>query len=91
MGKGICMKYKIKKVFVDVFGELEDLCIFFVFGRVNFIGEYMDYNGGYVFLCVFMIGIYAVVWERGDRFVRMYFDNFKEVGIKECSFDEICY
>ncbi len=40
------MKHKIKKAFADVFGETEDLRIFFAPGRVNLIGEHTDYNGG---------------------------------------------
>ncbi|OIK21270.1 galactokinase [Bacillus amyloliquefaciens] len=85
------MKHKIKKAFADVFGESEDLRIFFAPGRVNLIGEHTDYNGGHVFPCALTIGTYAAVRERGDRLVRMYSDNFKEAGIKECSLDEIRY
>ncbi|AVX18899.1 galactokinase [Bacillus sp. ZY-1-1] len=33
------MKRKIKKAFADVFGESEDLRVFFAPGRVNLIGE----------------------------------------------------
>ncbi|WFO87184.1 galactokinase [Bacillus velezensis] len=33
------MKHKIKKAFADVFGESEDLRVFFAPGRVNLIGE----------------------------------------------------
>lgn len=53
------MKHKIKKAFVDVFGESEDLRIFFAPGRVNLIGEHTDYNGGHVFPCALTIGTYA--------------------------------
>ncbi|WP_315941408.1 galactokinase family protein, partial [Bacillus tropicus] len=85
------MKHKIKKAFADVFGESEDLRIFFAPGRVNLIGEHTDYNGGHVFPCALTIGTYAAVRERGDRLVRMYSHHFKEAGIKECSLDDIRY
>lgn len=85
------MKHKIKKAFVDVFGESEDLRIFFAPGRVNLIGEHTDYNGGHVFPCALTIGTYAAVRERGDRLVRMYSHHFKDAGIKECSLDNIRY
>lgn len=52
------MKHKIKKAFADVFGESEDLRIFFAPGRVNLIGEHTDYNGGHVFPCALTIGTY---------------------------------
>lgn len=45
MVKGDALKHKIKKAFADVFGESEDLRIFFAPGRVNLIGEHTDYNG----------------------------------------------
>lgn len=85
------MKHKIKKAFADVFGESEDLRIFFAPGRVNLIGEHTDYNGGHVFPCALTIGTYAAVRERGDRLVRMYSHHFKDAGIKECSLDNIRY
>lgn len=59
------MKHKIKKAFADVFGESEDLRIFFAPGRVNLIGEHTDYNGGHVFPCALTIGTYAAVRREG--------------------------
>lgn len=51
--------------FVEIFGEKGIVC-YFVFGRINLIGEYIDYNGGYVFLVVIILGIFGVVRKRDD-------------------------
>lgn len=38
------------KKFVEVFGDKENKELFFTPGRVNLIGEHIDYNGGFVSL-----------------------------------------
>lgn len=50
------------KMFKEVYGEgKEFIRCFFLSGRVNLIGEYIDYNGGYVFFVVFNVGIIVFV------------------------------
>lgn len=50
------------KMFKEVYGEgKEFIRCFFLSGRVNLIGEYIDYNGGYVFFAVFNVGIIVFV------------------------------
>ncbi|MCY9375105.1 MULTISPECIES: galactokinase [Bacillus] len=85
------MREELKGIFASVFGEKEELRFFFAPGRVNLIGEHTDYNGGHVFPCALTMGTYAAVAERNDGVVRMYSDNFKDAGIKECSLDDIRY
>ena len=44
---------------------------FFCPGRVNLIGEHIDYNGGHVFPAALTIGILAAVGPRADGLVRL--------------------
>lgn len=62
---------------------------FFTPGRVNLIGEHVDYNGGNVFPCGLTIGTYAIVRLREDNKVRFFSENFKESGILEFNLDRL--
>lgn len=65
--------------------------VFFAPGRVNLIGEHIDYNGGKVFPCALDFGTYAVVTKREDKTFRMYSENFKNLRIIEFSLDCLVY
>ncbi|MCP4135026.1 MAG: galactokinase [bacterium] len=58
-------------LFKEIYGEQGNIDIFFSPGRVNLIGEHLDYNGGAVFPAAISLGIYAFVRYRDDRIVRM--------------------
>ncbi len=76
---------KIKEIlweeFQKVFGPGGDIRIFFAPGRVNLIGEHIDYNGGHVCPCALTIGTYAAVRKRDDRIMRFYSMNFEHAGV----------
>lgn len=54
-------------------------------GRVNIIGEHIDYNGGLVLPMAINFGTYGYLKLRSDKTVRLYSENFPEIGI--ISFD----
>ena len=85
------MKDTMLTYFSDVFGDKEDVNVYFAPGRVNLIGEHTDYNGGHVFPCALTIGTYGAVRPRKDNELRFYSMNFKEKGIITCSLDDISY
>ena len=66
--------------FKKLFNELPT-AHFFAPGRVNLIGEHIDYNGGLVFPCAITLGTYAVVSKRSDDSFHLYSENFNDLGI----------
>lgn len=62
----------LKEAFVQRFGgSASEIKSFFSPGRVNLIGEHIDYNGGYVFPAALTIGINALWRKREDTTIRM--------------------
>lgn len=66
----------LKEQFIKLYGEGE-VRSFFSPGRVNLIGEHIDYNGGYVFPCALEFGTYACVRKRQDGVVNLASVNFE--------------
>jgi galactokinase len=55
--------------------------IFFAPGRINLIGEHIDYNGGFVLPAAISLGITAIVRRRDDAIIRIYAKDFDEETI----------
>lgn len=62
--------------FKEVFGEDKTPDVFFAPGRINLIGEHIDYNGGCVFPCALDFGTTAVARKRKDNLIKLVSLNF---------------
>lgn len=67
---------ELKEQFIKLYGE-GDVRTFHSPGRVNLIGEHIDYNGGFVFPCALDFGTFACVRQRADRKVNLASTNFE--------------
>lgn len=84
------MKKELIASFNEVFGGSEPE-LFFAPGRVNLIGEHTDYNGGHVFPCALTIGTYGAARKNGEKTLRFYSLNFKELGVITVALDNLTY
>lgn len=82
---------KLKECFYNKFGKDGNVLTFFAPGRINLIGEHIDYNGGCVFPCALTIGTYGIVRKREDNKIRCYSLNFEEKGIIETEITNLKY
>ncbi len=71
------MKADLLKKFRDHF-QREATDLFFCPGRVNLIGEHIDYNGGKVMPCAISKGTYLAVTKNTDKIIRFACMDFPE-------------
>lgn len=81
---------QLKEKFVELYGGDEGtIRTFFAPGRVNLIGEHIDYNGGMVFPAALSFGTTMLVRKRDDgvfRFCSTAFPGMKEINGADLSF-----
>lgn len=65
----------LKEKFIEIYG-VENEFVFLSPGRINLIGEHIDYNGGLVFPCALDFGTYALVRLRDDNKLNLASTNF---------------
>ncbi len=82
-------KKELIQSFYETFGPGEAPRCFFAGGRVNLIGEYVDFNGGHVLPCALTMGTWGLLRKRTDRRLRFYSVNFPQAGILEGTLDDI--
>jgi len=74
-----------------IFPDAHHIRTFFSPGRVNLIGEHIDYNGGYVMPLALTIGNVGCISLRNDSQIHLYSDNFSEQGIVSVSLSLLEY
>jgi len=67
------------KEFSQQFGHQPEH-IFFCPGRINLIGEHIDYNGGRVMPCAISLGTYLAISKNKDKLLRFHSLNFPETA-----------
>ena len=68
----------LTKIFADKFNTAEKPLIYFAPGRINIIGEHIDYNSGFVLPTAINLGTYAVVSLRNDDLINLVSFNFAD-------------
>lgn len=70
---------QIKQMFMEKFGPSDiEPRVFHAPGRVNLIGEHIDYNGGYVLPAALEFGTTLVIRERADGLISLASSNLPE-------------
>lgn len=82
-------KSELLQSFNTTFGMGETPRVFFAGGRVNLIGEHVDYNGGHVLPCALTMGTWGLLRRRTDDRLRFYSLNFPQAGVLEGTLSNI--
>lgn len=79
--------------FLDTYKDFltKDYKTYFSPGRINLIGEHIDYLGGHVFPTAISLGTYAFVSKRSDREIHLFSHNFPEKGKVIVRLDDLAY
>lgn len=81
---------RLGEKFTEVFG-VESSSKYFSPGRVNLIGEHIDYNGGHVLPCAITQGTIGLVRRRQDQQVNCMSMNFEDLGVISFTIDELVF
>jgi galactokinase len=73
------MKDQLTKSFEDIFKQ-QPTASYFAPGRVNLIGEHIDYNGGLVMPCAITAGTWLLTAPNNENKIRFASLNFEERG-----------
>lgn len=75
------MVMAVSDEFVAQFGDAEGVQISMAPGRVNLIGEYTDFNDGFVFPMTLNRGVYIAARARADTTIRLWSSQYRELVV----------
>jgi len=84
-------KETVLNSFKKLYGGEGDIQLYHSPGRVNLIGEHIDYNGGYVFPCALTFGTFGAVRKRGDNYINLASANIElkvQADLEDLSYKE---
>jgi len=73
------MLVSVRTLFGERFGGVNDLTCAMAPGRVNLLGDYTDFNDGYVLPMTLADGVYLAARRRDDERVRLYSARYEEL------------
>jgi len=83
--------HQLSSHFIELYGtSSEEIAVFHAPGRVNLIGEHIDYNGGPVFPAALTFGTAMLIRPRTDKTIGLASLNFPG-GTQHFSIDDITY
>ena len=77
---------ELKTAFNETYGKQAE-AVYFSPGRVNLIGEHIDYNGGFVFPCALSFGTYLLISKNTDK--KMRFKSLNQPEIVELELNQL--
>lgn len=84
-------RQQLLQAFKEKYGDRHGVRGYFAPGRVNLIGEHIDYNGGHVLPCTIKQGTYLLASKRTDNKFNVFSMNYPDSGIVTNSLEELDY
>ncbi|MFO7887182.1 MAG: galactokinase [Eubacteriales bacterium] len=82
---------KLQNSFKKIFKRNNFPRIYFSPGRINIIGEHIDYNGGYVLPAAVNLGTYAGGSRNNENIIRLFSLNYEKSGVIKSPIKNISY